>query len=113
MAYRLRWNERPRILPALSRALVSRSGPSHDGKRRLFVIDFVGGVRTVEDLKLEAGTSAGRISNANLQPNPSTRGVRASFELAPGDATIAELRVRLLRGSRPASETWLYRWTGT
>jgi glucans biosynthesis protein len=113
VSYRLRWNERPRIMPALSRASVSRSGPSHDGKRRLFVIDFVGGVRSVEDLKLEAGSSAGKISNMHLQPNPSTRGVRATFELAPGDATVAELRVRLLRGTRPASETWLYRWTGT
>jgi glucans biosynthesis protein len=113
LSYRLRWNERPRIMPALSRASVSRSGPSHDGKRRLFAIDFVGGVRSVEDLKLEAGSSAGKISNMHLQPNPSTRGVRATFELAPGDATVAELRVRLLRGTRPASETWLYRWTGT
>jgi glucans biosynthesis protein len=113
VSYRLRWNERPRIMPALSRASVSRSGPSHDGKRRLFAIDFVGGVRSVEDLKLEAGSSAGKISNMHLQPNPSTRGVRATFELAPGDATVAELRVRLVRGERPASETWLYRWTGT
>ena len=113
LSYRLRWNDRPRVMPALSRASVSRSGPSLDGKRRLFVIDFLGGVRSVEDLRLEANTSAGKISNMNLQANPSTRGVRASFELAPGDATIAELRVRLVRGNRPASETWLYRWTGT
>jgi glucans biosynthesis protein len=49
----------------------------------------------------------------NLQPNPSTRGVRASFELAPGDAGVIELRLRLLRGDRPASETWLYRWTAS
>ncbi len=113
ISYRLRWTDRPRIMPALSRASVSRSGPSHDGKRRLFIIDFTGGVRSVQDLKLEAASDAGKISNVNLQPNPSTRGVRASFELAPGDATVAELRVRLMRGNRPASETWLYRWTGT
>lgn len=113
ISYRLRWNERPRIMPALSRATVTRSGPSQDGKRRLFVIDFLGGVPSVDNLKLEAGTSAGKISNVNLQANPSTRGVRASFELAPGNAPVAELRARLIRGNRPASETWLYRWTGT
>ena len=113
IAYRLRWNERPRIMPSLARASVTRSGPSDDGKRRRFIIDFVGSVRSTEDLKLDAGTSAGKISNMILEANPSTRGVRATFELAPGDATVAELRVRLLRGTRPVSETWLYRWTGS
>lgn len=113
-SYRIRWSERPRILPAMGRASVTRSGPSFDGKRRLFVVDFDGAVRsTVNELKIEAHTSAGKISNMNLQANPSTRGVRVSFELAPGDATVAELRLRLLKGNRPVTETWLYRWTGS
>ena len=48
-----------------------------------------------------------------MQANPSTRGVRVSFELAPGDATVAELRLRLTKANRPVTETWLYRWTGS
>lgn len=112
-SYRLRWSEQPRSLPQLGRVRVTRSGPTHDGKRRLFVLDFLGAGRTPEGLKVDVGASTGRISNVNLQTNPSTRGLRASFELAPGDAGVVELRLRLLRGDRPATETWLYRWTAS
>ena len=112
-SYRLRWNEQPRALPATGRVSVTRSGPSLDGKRRMFVLDYSGTGRTIEGLKVDVSASAGKISNVNLQPNPSTRGVRATFELAPGDASVIELRLRLLRGDRPATETWLYRWTAS
>jgi glucans biosynthesis protein len=110
-SYRLRWSTLPRIMPALGRASVTRSGPSVDGKRRLFVVDFEGTGRVIDDLKIDVSTSAGRLSNIKLQPNPVARGVRASFELAPGDASVAELRLRVLRGDRAVTETWLYRWT--
>jgi len=110
-SYRIRWNTEPRVSPPLGRATATRSGPSFDGKRRLFVVDFVGAGRTIEDLRIEAGTSAGKISNVLLQANPTQRTVRASFELAPGDTSVAELRLRLLKGDRPVTETWLYRWT--
>ncbi|HEY4366337.1 MAG TPA: glucan biosynthesis protein G [Steroidobacteraceae bacterium] len=110
-AYRIRWNAEPRISPPMGRATATRSGPSFDGKRRLFVVDFVGAGRSIDDLKIEAGTSAGKISNVLLQANPTQRSVRASFELAPGEASVAELRLRLLKGDRPVTETWLYRWT--
>ena len=113
-SYRIRWNERPRILPAMGRVSMTRTGPSLDGKRRLFVVDFYGALRsTIDELKIEGGTSAGKISNMKMQANPSTRGVRVSFELAPGDATVAELRLRLTKANRPVTETWLYRWTGS
>lgn len=112
-SYRIRWSSQPRVLPALGKVSVTRSGPSFDGRRRLFVIDFEGAGRAAEGLQIDAGTSAGRISNLVLQPNPTVRGVRASFELSPGDATVAELRLRLLKGGRPITETWLYRWTAS
>lgn len=112
-SYRIRWSARPRVLPALGKVTVTRSGPSFDGKRRLFVIDFEGAGKTTEGLQIDAGTSAGKMSNLVLQPNATARGVRASFELAPGDATVAELRLRLLKGNRPITETWLYRWTAS
>jgi glucans biosynthesis protein len=112
-SYRLRWSEVPRALPAIGRVTTTRSGPTTNGRRRMFVLDFEGTGRTVDDLKVDVNASAGKISNVNLQPNPAIRGVRASFELAPGDAGVIELRLRLLRGDRPASETWLYRWTAS
>ena len=51
--------------------------------------------------------------NLVLQPSPLTKGVRASFELDPSDADLAELRLRLMRADKPVSETWLYRWTAS
>lgn len=113
IAYRLRWNQLPRLTPELGRAMVTRSGPTWDGKRRLFVIDFEGLGKSTEGLRIDAGTSAGKLTNLVLQPNPRIGAVRASFELAPGDATVAELRLRLMRGDQPATETWLYRWTAS
>lgn len=112
-SYRLRWTSQPRLTPSLGKVISTRTGPSFDGKRRIFVVEYVGAGRSIEGLKLDAGASAGRLSNLVLQPNPLTKGVRASFELAPGDTDVVELRLRLLRGERPVSETWLYRWTAT
>ena len=112
-SYRIRWGSQPKLLPALGRATSTRTGPSFDGKRRIFIVEFTGVGRSVEGLNIDAGASAGRLSNLVLQSNPITKGVRASFELSPGDADVAELRLRLLREDRPVTETWLYRWTAS
>jgi glucans biosynthesis protein len=104
----------PRVTPALGRATSTRSGPTHDGKRRIFVIEFAGTGRNIEGLKMDAGASGGKLTNLLLQPNPLTKGVRASFELDPtGSNNVVELRLRLLRDNRPVTETWLYRWTAS
>jgi len=112
-SYRIRWTDTPRVLPRLGRVTATRTGPTRDGKRRLFVVEFVGAGGETEGLTLELSSSQGRISNAQLQPNRLTKGIRASFELAPGDAKLAELRMRIVRGDRPVTETWLYRWTAS
>ena len=112
-SYRLRWTDTPRVLPRLGRVTSTRSGPSPDGKRRRFIVEFVGAGRETEGLKLDVGTSAGRLSNLALHPNRLTKGIRASFELTPGEASLAELRMRVLRGDKPVTETWLYRWTAS
>ena len=100
--------EKARTMPA-----VRLQPQDFDGKRRIFVVEFAGTGRTTDDLKIDAATSSGKLSNLVLQPNPLTKGVRASFELAPGDNDVAELRLRLLREGKPISETWLYRWTAS
>ena len=112
-SYRIRWTTNPRVTPRLGRVTSTRTGPSRDGKRRLFVVEFVGAGREVEGLTLDVGSSAGKVSNTLLEPNRLTKGIRASFELAPGDANLAELRLRIMRGERPTTETWLYRWTAS
>jgi periplasmic glucans biosynthesis protein len=113
-SYRIRWNQIPKLTPELGRVVFTRTGPSWDGKRKLFVIDFEGLGKSTEGLRIEAGTSVGKLSNLVLQPNPRIGALRASFELAPDEKSdVAELRLRLLRGDKPATETWLYRWTAT
>lgn len=112
-SYRLRWNQLPKLAPELGRVVFTRSGPSWDSKRKLFVIDFEGLGKSTEGLRIDAGTSAGKLTNLVLQPNPRIGALRASFELAPGETDVAELRLRLMRGDQPATETWLYRWTAT
>lgn len=112
LSYRMRWNKQPKLTPVLGKVTSTRSGPSFDGKRRIFVVEFTGTGRAIEGLRMDLGTSAGKLSNEVLQPSPLTKGVRASFELEPG-ADVAELRLRLMREDKPVSETWLYRWTAS
>jgi periplasmic glucans biosynthesis protein len=113
ISYRLRWNQLPNLTPELGRVMFTRTGPSWDSKRKLFVIDFEGLGKSTEGLRIDAGTSSGKLTNLVLQPNPRIGALRASFELAPGETEVAELRLRLMRGDRPATETWLYRWTAS
>jgi glucans biosynthesis protein len=110
-AYRIVWCAEPALPKSLGKTVATRSGASLDGKRRVFLLDFVGAGEKVDGLHLDLGASAGRISNATLMSNSALHGLRASFELDPRDADLIELRLRIMRGDRPVSETWLYRWT--
>ncbi len=110
-AYRVVWNAEPALPKSLGKSVASRSGASVDGKRRVFLLDFVGAGEKVDGLRLDLNASAGRISNATLMSNGALHGLRASFEIDPRDAELIELRLRIMRGDRPVTETWLYRWT--
>jgi glucans biosynthesis protein len=110
-AYRLVWSAEHELPKSLGKTIATRSGASIDGKRRVFLLDFVGAGEKVDGLHLDLSASAGRISNATLMSNGALHGLRASFELDPRDADLIELRLRILRGDRPVTETWLYRWT--
>jgi len=112
-AYRIIWCAEPATPKSLGKAVATRSGASVDGKRRVFLLDFVGAGEKVDGLRLDLGASAGRISNASLMSNGVLHGLRASFEIDPRDADLIEMRLRIMRGDQPVTETWLYRWTSS
>ena len=88
----------PPLPKGLGKVVATRSGASIDGKRRVFLLDFVGAGEKVDGLRLDLGASAGRISNATLMSNGALHGLRASFEIDPSDADLIELRLRIMRG---------------
>jgi glucans biosynthesis protein len=110
-AYQLDWLAEPELPKGMGMTVATRSGASLDGKHRVFLLDFVGAGEKVDGLRLDLSSSAGRINNATLVPNNALHGLRASFELDPNDAPLIELRLRIMRGDAPVTETWLYRWT--
>lgn len=110
-AYRITWCAEPAQPKSLGKTIATRSGASLDGKRRVFLLDFVGAGEKVDGLRLDLSASAGRISNATLISNGALHGLRASFEIDPRDADLIEMRLRVMRGDKPVTETWLYRWT--
>jgi glucans biosynthesis protein len=112
-AYRIIWCAEPATPKSMGKAVATRSGASVDGKRRVFLLDFVGAGEKVDGLRLDLGASAGRISNASLMSNGVLHGLRASFEIDPRDADLIEMRLRIMRGDQPVTETWLYRWTSS
>jgi glucans biosynthesis protein len=112
-AYRIVWNAEPTQLKGLGKTVATRSGASLDGKRRVFLLDFVGAGEKIDGLRLDLNSSAGKISNATLMSNSALHGLRASFEIDPRDADLIEMRLRIMRGDKPVTETWLYRWTSS
>jgi glucans biosynthesis protein len=111
LEYRLTWLAQPPLPKGMGEIVATRSGASLDGKHRVFILDIVGAGEKTDGLRLDLGASAGKISNVSLVTNGAMHGLRVSFELDPNNADLIELRLRILRGDAPVSETWLYRWT--
>jgi periplasmic glucans biosynthesis protein len=112
-AYRISWLAEPPLPKGMGKTVATRSGASIDGKRRVFLLDFIGAGEKVDGLRLDLSASAGRISNATLMSNYGLHGLCASFEVDPNNAELIELRLRIMRGDTPVTETWLYRWTSS
>lgn len=109
-AYRLHWLGNGLLPEGLGHVADSRDGQAGDGNLRRYVIDFSGPMPGANEIKLAASTSAGRLIAPVIRPNPATGGYRVSFDLDPKGAQLCELRVQLTDGTKPVSETWLYRW---
>jgi glucans biosynthesis protein len=110
-AYSITWNDEPALPKGIGKVLATRSGASIDRKRRVFLLDIVGAGEKLDGLRLDLSASTGKISNATLVSNGELHGLRASFDIDPNNAELIELRLRIMRGDTPVSETWLYRWT--
>ena len=112
-AYRLFWGDGVPASWAGARVVKTRLGNAKKPEIILFVIDLTGpSVKDAKDLPVaDVSGSAGQILNVVVQRNPEISGVRVTFELAPGDAELVELRCVLKSGEQTISETWLYRWT--
>lgn len=110
--YRMYWLGQALGDGRLLRFAATRQGFVDEAKVRRFVLDTTPGEGAATPLPTaEVTASAGAIDNVVVQPNPETGGLRLVFELRPGTARLVELRARLARGGKPASETWVYRWT--
>ncbi len=115
VAYRMRWTDERLPPPELLYASASASGLSFDGKRRLFAIDFgrsdPAADINADGLSINVSASKGSIANAVIHPVEPGGALRVSFEVDVGSEKLSELRLLLVKDGKPASETWLYRWT--
>ena len=113
-AYRLTWLAEPALPKGLGDVVATRSGASLDGRHRVFILDIVGAGRAAR----RAARRSGRLGREDFERLAGRRiarlhGLRARFEVDPSNAELIELRLRILRGDAPVTETWLYRWTST
>ena len=112
-AYRQFWCWDPPERPDLARAMRSRSGGS--GRRWRFFVEFQGDVLGDPEHSKGAApaltTSAGNVTLTRVFADSNAKAYRILFEIDPGGAASAELRLVLQAQGKPISETWLYRWT--
>ena len=112
-AYRQFWCWIPPARPPLAAATGARMG--RIGKKRRFVVEFAD--ESFADPARAAQVSAkilaapGQIAATRTFVSHERKSMRIVFDLDPGSETSCELRLVLEAGGKPASETWLYRWT--
>ena len=111
-AYRQFWTREPATRPSLAQVTTTRSGRG-GARRRRFLVEFQGDdlASPPQDMKPVISASPGAIQNVRLWSYPERRSVRVAFDLEFGAETACEMRLLLEAGSKPLSETWLYRWT--
>lgn len=112
-AYRQHWCWSPPEKPQLYTVSGTRIGRGSQRRRR-FVVDFAADAALQvkpEDLQIAFWASNNGGQNLRLLPATDNRPLRVTFELDTGSETMIEMRLALMSGTAPASETWLYRWT--
>lgn len=115
-AYRMYWGQGARGKLPQARVVQTMIGKpltsSKTDNQRRFVIDFEGKNLAGKDLpEAQLSTSRGHISQIDVQENPVTNGIRASFILDAEEEQAIDLRMTLASNEKPISEVWMYRWT--
>lgn len=117
-AYHSFWGNDPAYAESGVIVCETRSGRANlegPGPERLFVVDFAPANKAAAKNgplpKATAVTSAGKVANVTVSPNPAIGGWRVSFHLDPAGAKLAELRAGLTFADGRPTETWVYRWT--
>jgi len=114
LAYRQYWGWSAPERPPLATIAGTRVGRGSGGRRRRFLVDFVGETLAATpsgDIKPTLTTNPGAIHGLKVWPYPERKVLRVAFELDPGNENACELRLILEANGKPLSETWLYRWT--
>jgi glucans biosynthesis protein len=114
-SYRQFWCWQPPERPELATVAATRIGRGSGGRRRRFIVDFAGemlnGGALAAEVRPIATAAPGTIQGLRTWPYPDRKTLRVAFELDPGAENASEMRLLLESAGKPASETWLYRWT--
>jgi len=114
-AYRQFWCWTPPDRPPLPVVTDTRVGRIAGTKRRRFMVEFTGDIfadpQRTQDAKPMLTASVGAIAATKTFVSRERKTFRVMFDMDFGSDTLAELRLLLEAGGKPASETWLYRWT--
>jgi len=105
--YRLTWSDCDAKPPGLAAVARTRIGADAQGGMRI-AIDFGETAAT----NWHVSVNRGLVVEPHLLVNAALGGQRLTFRFEPGEHRSVELRAGLAHADgRPASETWLYRWT--
>ena len=109
--YRMYWGQQAPVTKAVGSILNTSAGKVPDSTEQLFVIDYSTDTDITEALKIDAQTSAGKVTDVSGHVVWETGNYRLYLKIDPGDANLSELQIRLSVNGKPWGETWLYRWT--
>ncbi len=113
-AYRQFWSWTPPARPPLATVVESREGKV-GAKWRRFLVEFSSDAfanpERLDQIKPNAAANPGRITGVRSFPSKERKTFRVVFDLEPTSDGVSELRLVLEADGKPASETWLYRWT--
>ncbi len=109
-AYRVSWRTDGCEPAQLAAVVEAREGRGGENGMRRYAVDFAGPMPKTSEIQVLASATAGKIIAPVLKPNPGTGGHRVTFDLDPKGAQLIEIRLQLTDGTKPVSETWLWRW---
>lgn len=113
-AYRQFWCWSPPAKPPLATVVESREG-KFGAKLRRFLAEFTSEAfakpERLAEIKPNIAAKPGRIVAVRTFPSKERMTFRVLFDLEPTSDGVSEIRLVLEAEGKPASETWLYRWT--